>query len=134
MPPQIPGGIGQKQAATTIVQMNTPKYSDDGKLASKVNLRGTVKKNKMFTPRGEVNFEMAVKELPEQNLGIGEVDNATSVVQDIRRFKLWEKQDDGLWHLFDYTAEKQDEFLKMMRDDQEIHDDIMAKTVQALKK
>lgn len=56
-----------------------------------------------------------------------------SVIKDVRKFKLWEKKDDGLWHLFDYSAEKQDEFLTMMKNDPEIAADIMAKTIQALK-
>ena len=133
MPPTIPGGIGQKQAATVIMQMNTPKYKDDGKLASIVNFRGVVKKNKMATPRAAIDFEMAVKDLPELSMELGDVDNCTSIIKDVRKNNLWEKQDDGQWDLFGYKAGKQGDFLPMMREQPDVELDIMRKTIEALK-
>lgn len=133
-PPTIPGGIGQRQAASVIIQMNTPKYKDDGKFASIVNFKGVVKKNKVATPRAPIDFEMAVKDLPELGMGIGDVDNATSVIKDVRKNNIWEKKDDGLWHLFGYTAEKQDEFLAKMKAEPDVYTDIMRQTLAWLKK
>lgn len=132
MPPTIPGGIGQTNGSSVIVQFNNPKYSDDGKLASLVNFKGVVKKNKVYTPRGGIDFFMAVKDLPEQGLKLGEVDNIASVVKDIRKYNIWEKSENG-WKLFDYEVEKQAEFSQIMKNDPVIEADITKKTIEWLK-
>jgi len=134
LPAVIPGGIGQKQAASVIIQMNTPKYADDGKLASVATARGVVKKNKIYTPRAEIAFDMAVRDLPEQGLSLGQVDNITAVLQDVRKFNLWEKKDDGMWHLFNYSVRTQSEFKPLMQGDPEIEADITRQVVEALQK
>ena len=133
MPAQIPGGVGQKQAASIIIQLNQPKYANDGKLASKVEIKGVVKKNKTYTPRAEISFEVALRELPEEGLKKGQVDNITSVLQDIRKYSMWEKRDDGMWQLFEFSAEKQTDFRQMMIDDKQTEIDITKQVIERLK-
>ena len=132
MPAVTPGGGGQKQMASIIVQMNTPKYEDDGKLASYVNFRGVVKKNKLSTPRGGFECRMAVKNLPEQGMFVGSVDNATAIIKDVRKHNIWEKKEDGKWHLFDYVVDKQSDFLPLMQADPAVELDIMKKVIKAM--
>lgn len=134
VPPVIPGGIGQKQAASIIIQMNTPKYSDDGKLASIATVKGVVKKNKTYTPRAAIEFDMAVRDLPEKGLTMGQVDNITSVLKDVRANNLWEKKEDGLWHLFEYSVRTQAEFNGMMQADPEVEQNITRQVIKALQK
>lgn len=132
MPPQIPSGIGQTQLASIIIQMNSPKYEDDGKLASFVNFRGVVKKNKLSTPRGGFECRMAVKNLPEQGMYVGSVDNATAIIKDVRKHNIWEKKEDGMWHLFNYVVDKQSDFLPLMQADPAVELDIMQKVIKAM--
>ena len=132
LPPSIPSGVGQTQLASIIVQMNTPKYEDDGKLASYVNFRGVVKKNKLSTPRGGFECRMAVKNLPEQGMFVGSVDNDTAIIKDVRKHNIWEKKEDGKWHLFDYVVDKQSDFLPLMQADPAVELDIMKKVIKAM--
>lgn len=129
-PPTIPGGIGQKQFSSIIIQMNAPKYSDDGKLASKVELKGVIKKNKVSTPRGGFSFEMAVQDL--EDLASGQVDNVKSIIQDVRKHNLWVKDTDGMWDLFGLKAKTQGEFQAMLLAQPDLELDIMNKVIAAV--
>jgi RecA/RadA recombinase len=126
--PVIPGGIGQRQASSTIVQLNSPKYADDGKLGGKGVFKGVVKKNKTGTPRQGFEFTMNLSEHEEG--GLGYVDNVQGIVRDIKSFKLWEKEGKE-WNLFGYTAVKQEEFVTRMRSEAEFEREIMEKVIEA---
>lgn len=130
-PPTLPGGIGQKQFSSTIIQMNSPQYSNDGKLGGKGTFRGVIKKNKVATPRVGFEFEMALKEI-EGEMSLGEVDNVKSILKDIRQFKMWQKDDNGRWDLFGHKADKQDEFGAKMRAEPDFELEIMNKVIQEL--
>jgi RecA/RadA recombinase len=133
MPPVLPGGKGQKNGSSVIIQMGTPKYADDGKLASIVNFKGVVKKNKVATPRAPISFEMAVQDLPERGLKKGQVDNITSVLQDVRKYNMWE-QKGKKWHLFEYEVDKQADFKDLMMSDPNIEQAITQKVIERLRK
>ena len=130
-PPVIPGGRGQVQAASIVIQMNSPKYTDANKLGALGTFKGVTRKNKTFQPKVPFEYDMLLKS--DGVFEIGTVDNIRSIIQDVRRFGIWEKKEDGLWHLFDYTASKQSEFEEKMRSEPEVELDIMTKVIQYLK-
>ncbi len=132
MPPTIPGGIGQRQFSTSIVQMNSPKYSEDGKEPTKGTFKGVVKKNKVGTPRMGFEFEMGLSGLGD--LATGEVDNVRGILKDIRSRKLWSPAEGGGWDLFGDVMPKQGDFEDKMRSEPDYELEVMRKTVEAMSK
>jgi recombination protein RecA len=132
MPPTIPGGIGQRQFSTSIVQMNSPKYSEDGKEPTKGTFKGVVKKNKVGTPRMGFEFEMGLSGLGD--LATGEVDNVRGILKDIRSRKLWTPAEKGGWNLFGDVLPKQGDFEAKMRSEPDYELEVMQKTVEAMSK
>mgnify|MGYP003671008315 FL=1 len=133
MPPTIPGGIGQRQFSTSIVQMNSPKYSEDGKEPTKGTFKGVVKKNKVGTPRMGFEFEMGLSGLGD--LAIGEVDNIRGILKDVRSRGLWTPSEAGKgWSLFGETLPKQSDFEMKMRSEPDYELEVMRSTIEAITK
>ena len=128
-PPVIPGGIGQRQLASTIIQMNSPKYKDDGKLGGRGEFRGVVKKSKTSTPRKGFTYEMNLSDAEEGGLGF--VDNIQGIVRDIKSHKLWVKEGSE-WDLFGFKAPKQDQLIQKMRAEPDFENLIREKVLGAI--
>lgn len=93
-----PGGRAQLQYSSTIIQFNAPMVTDDAKKSYGMGeFKGVTKKNKTHPPKKNFLFKMAIRDLSEDGQGLkaGQIDNASSILKDIKDLGLMEKTDSG---------------------------------------
>jgi len=117
----IPGGIAQKQYSTSIVQFNSPLVQDDSKKAYGIGeFKGVTKKNKGHAPKKNFTFEMAIRDLTTEDgdgLTAGQIDNAKSILSDVKDLNLLKKTDNG-YEVMGKTFRVQADFKKALREDE----------------
>lgn len=118
----IPGGRAQLQYSSTILHFNAPLVKDDSIKAYGIGeFKGVTKKNKTAPPKKNYVFRMALLDLIDedgQGLKAGQIDNAGSILSDIKDLELMKKADKGV-EIFGVHYRIQSDFKNAMRNDPE---------------
>lgn len=118
----IPGGRAQLQYSSTILHFNAPLVKDDTvKAYGMGTFKGVVKKNKTAPPKKNFSFNMALLDLTDEEgngLKAGQIDNASSILADIKSLDLMKKLDKGV-EIFGVSYRIQSDFKDAMRNDPE---------------
>lgn len=94
----LPGGKGQEFCSSIIVYTQNGKYEKGPATEeAEVELRGTVVKNKTFTPKQHYAFTMGLA--ASSKMGKGVVDNGTPLLKYAKEGK-WLAKSGGNWQLF----------------------------------
>ncbi len=120
--PTIPGGRAQLGYSSSIVQFGSPLVADDSlKSYGLGEFKGVTKKNKVHPPKKNFLFKMALRDLvDEENNGLraGQIDNAASILKDVKELELLRKVDGG-YEVFGDTYRTQSDFKTSLRSDPE---------------
>ena len=118
-----PGGRAQLQYSSTILQFNAPNVVDDtAKSYGMGEFKGVCKKNKIGPPKKSFNFNMALKDLTDEDgkgLSAAQIDNASSMLSDIGKLGLMHKNEAGKWVILGDEYRVQADFKTKVRDDYE---------------
>lgn len=118
----IPGGRAQLQYSSTILHFNAPLVKDDSLKSYGIGeFKGVTKKNKTAPPKKNFLFRMALLDLTDDEgngLSAGQIDNAGSILSDIKTLDLMKKVDKG-YEIFGETYRVQSDFKNAMRNDPE---------------
>lgn len=127
-----PGGRGQYYYSSVFARMGKGKHDNDKKRGQEVNFgiyQGFIKKNKVEIPNAPFLFQMALRDLPNKGLGIGDIDNIPNIYSDAK--PLMEKKDDG-YHLFGHVFRIQKDLEDQMYSEPALEREIMQKVIQSL--
>lgn len=86
-PRTLPGGKGQRFAASIIIYTHSTKIDDSGTVSSAyVTFNGEMYKNKTYVPKLLYKFQMALKDLEDEPTGY--VDNLSVLISEAREIGL----------------------------------------------
>lgn len=115
-----PGGRAQNHYSSTILQFNSPHVYDDSTKSYGIGtFKGVSKKNKLHPPKKSFEFTMALKDLRDASgngLAAGQIDNASSILRDVKALDLMQKTSDG-WQILGEIYRVQSDFKDRVNQD-----------------
>lgn len=125
----VPGGNSQRMYASMEIIMSKIAYNNESKKDFGLGtVKGTVDKNKVTGPRGKIfTYETALKDL--DNLSAGQIDNAKSILKDIKDFEVMTKVKEG-YEIFGEIYRTQADFKQKIYEDPDFEREVWDKMIK----
>jgi len=129
----IPGGNSQRFYASIEMIMSKIAYNNESKKEFGLGtIKGVVEKNKCTGPRGTIfTYDMALKDL--EDMSVGQVDNAKTMLKDLKDYDLVTKTADG-YEIFGEVYRVQSDFKDKIYADSTFEKEVWQKLLKELNK